>query len=93
MPLPFPIEDNIGGIVEDGLALADLAEEAAFCRVVDNNPIDGGVTRLVLMEEPRVLGEGALLPLVLLNVRLSFPDSPSYRALTSIPPHLRHVAM
>ena len=70
MPLPLPIEDNIGAIVEDGLALADLTEQAALGRVVDHNPIDGGVAHLVLVEEPRVLGQGALLPLVLLNVRL-----------------------
>ena len=38
MPLPLSIEDNIRAIVEDGLALADLAEEAALCRVVDHNP-------------------------------------------------------
>ena len=70
VPLPLPIEDNIGVIVEDGLALTDLAQEAALGRVIDQNPKDGGITRLVLVEEPRVLGEGALLPLVLLNVRL-----------------------
>ena len=67
VPLPLPIEDNIGVIVEDGLALADLAEEAALGRVIDHNLIDGGVTRLVLVEEPRVFGQGALIPLVLPN--------------------------
>ena len=76
MPLPFPIEDNIRVIVKDGLALADLAEEAALGSVVYHHPIDGSVANLVLVEEPGVLGQGALLPLVLLDVRLVTLRSP-----------------
>ena len=68
VPLPLPIEDNLRVIVQDGLALADLAEEAALGCVVDNHPIDGGVTHLVWVVEPGVLGKGALLHLVPLVV-------------------------
>ena len=64
MPLPLPIEDNLGAIVQDGLALPDLAEEAAPGGVVDHHPIDGGVTHLVLVVKPGVLGQGALFHLV-----------------------------
>ena len=68
---PFlPIEDNLGAIVRDGLALPDLAEEANPGGVVHHHPIDGGVAHLVLVEEPSVLGQGALLHLVPLDVRL-----------------------
>ena len=70
MPLPLPIEDNVGAIVKDRLAFTDLAEEAAPCGVVDHHPIDGGVPHLILVEEAGVLGQGTLLDLVLLDVRL-----------------------
>ena len=70
MPLPLPIEDNLRVIVQDGLALADLAEKAALGGVVHHHPIDGGIAHLVLVEEPSVLGQGALLHLVPLDVRL-----------------------
>ena len=52
MPLPLPIEDNLGAIVKDGLALPDLAEEAALGGVVYHHTIDGGVAHLVLVVQP-----------------------------------------
>ena len=70
MPLPLPNEDNLRVIVQDGLALADLAKEAAFSGVVDHHPVDGGVAHLVWVVEPSVLGKGALVYLVPLDVRL-----------------------
>ena len=70
MPLPLPIEDNLRVVVQDGLALPDLAEEAALGGVVHHHPIDGGVTHLVLVVEPSVLGQGALFHLVSLDVSL-----------------------
>ena len=68
MPLPLPIEDNLRVVVKDGLPLADLAEEAALGGVVYHHPID--VAHLVLVVQPSVLGKGALLNLVPLDVSL-----------------------
>ena len=53
MPFPLPIEDNIGVVVEDGLALSDLSEQAALGRVIDHHPVDGGVAHRPSRPSPR----------------------------------------
>ena len=70
MPFPFPTEDNLRVIVQDGLALADLAEKAALGRIFDHHSVDGDVAHLVRVLESSVLGKGALVHLVPLDVRL-----------------------
>ena len=68
VPLPLPVTDDVGSVVIDGLTLSDLAQQAALGRVVDLDIIDGCVSSLVRMIEAGVLGQRALVCLVLDDV-------------------------
>ena len=70
VPLPLPVADDVGSVVVDGLTLSDLAQQAALGRVVDLDIIDRWVSSLVRMVEASVLGQRALVSLVLEDVFL-----------------------
>ena len=76
MPLPLPITHNVRGAIVDALSFSDLAEEAALGRVVDLELLDGGVSHLVTVEEAGVLGQCALVGLVLEDVVLMTSGGP-----------------